>query len=126
MMGDISYLNPKVPRIRIITIPESGPDVPEWFLQELIDLILPVDTYVQSYKSHENWRGLLSSSTSLYEFRVKKEKVYNALLRKSRAAAEFIRNNPVFLQETFLRFNESSCEFLGSWRELKCEIACAK
>ena len=123
MMGNISYLNPQVPRIRIVTIPESGPDIPGWFLHKLIGLILPVDAYVQSYKSHESWRGLLSSSTSLYEFRVKKKKVYNALLRKSRTAAEFIRNNPVLFQENFIRFNASACKFLGSWKELRCEMA---
>jgi hypothetical protein len=114
-MDNISYLNPRVPRIRIIAVPDAGPNIPEWFLLELIGLILPVDAYVQSHKGF--------CGNTRYEFRVLKEKVYSALLRKSRSAAKFLRDNPVFLQETFLCFNEPACEFLGSWQNLKCEMA---
>jgi hypothetical protein len=117
-MDNLAYFNPQKPRIRIIKSPETGPEIPAWFLEELIGIILPVDAYLES---HRGFYGIRR-----YEFRVKKEKVYQALQRKSRPAADFLRDNPVFLKESFLRFNESACEFLGSWKELRCEVACTQ
>lgn len=126
-MNNIRYLDPLTPRIRIIAAPEAGPNIPGWFLHELVDLVLPVEDYVQSYKSYEGCRGLLTRNNSPYEYRVKKKKVYEALLRKkAQNAAKFLRDNPIFLQEDFFRFNEKACEFLGSWEELKCKIESAQ
>lgn len=116
-MGDIIDFSLSKPRIRILDLPRASEKIPEWFLQELIGLIVPVEAMIQGY--------IHFSGEEILLFKISKKKLRQALLRKSRNAADFLKESPLFPEE-YLCINSEVCDFLGSWRELKCEIASAK
>ena len=117
-MDNIVNFNPSRPRIRIIDMPLASENIPEWFLRELIGLTISVEAMIQGY-THFGGGELLI-------FKVSKKKLLRILQGKSRNAADLLKNRFDLFPEKNLCINSEVCEFLGSWKELRCETACAK
>lgn len=117
-MDNIVNFNPSRPRIRVIDMPSASENIPEWFLRELIGLTIPVEAMIQGYTHFGGGELLL--------FKVSKKKLHRILQGKSRNAADFLKNRFNLFSEENLCINSEVCEFLGSPKELKCEIASAK
>jgi len=117
-MGKVVELDINRPRIRITRTPKAGDHIPRWFMEELIGLTLPIESLVQGRDCYLRKRIL--------SFRVPTKAVYNALLRKSKAAASFLINTPSLWSLPCLEFNAECCEFIGDIRELKCKVISAQ